>query len=63
MHDGVTTYGADRGAYEGLIRDAGIEPCAHAISVSDNALMIRDIETVCERVSTTPSFSVISVSF
>jgi FkbM family methyltransferase len=77
VNDGVRTYGVDRRTLEVLVRDAGFEPYAYdptrraltnvdfaySNGISDNVLMIRNIEAVRQRVATAPSFSVLGVSF
>lgn len=79
VHEGTSTYGVDRAALEALVRNAGFKPYtydatrraltdvnfegAHVHGLSDNVLMIRNIEAVRRRVSIAPPFSVHGVSF
>ena len=64
---------------EAILRDAGFEPYSydvtlrqlrpiefprkHVRGLSDNVLMLRDLQTVRERVATAPKFSLLDISF
>lgn len=79
VHEGTSNYGVDRAALEAIVRAAGFKPyiydatrrvltltdfaAAHAHGLSDNVLMVRNIETVRGRILTAPPFSVLGVSF
>ena len=77
VHQGTFTYGVDQGALEAIVRRAGFEPYTydavqrqlinsdfgHAHQLSDNVLMIRNVEAVRRRILEAPHFSFHGVCF
>ncbi len=79
VHDGVATFGVGRADLQSLLSDAGFVPCAYdaasrrltpttfetaqAHRLSDNVLVVRNLQAVQARLASAPAFSVCGVTF